>query len=102
MKHSIVLRAVLTHASYVRVIHVVKSHADSIGLAVLFLASVFPEKRAKREGESGVFSSSLIARTQIFLLHLQGVNRLLSLLFLVVAEPRWEKISRLRRPKRIV
>lgn len=84
MKHSIVVRAELTYASYVRVIHVVKSHADSIGLAVLFLASVFPEKRAKREGESGVFSSSPIARTQIFLLHLQGLDRLLSL---VVVEP---------------
>lgn len=86
MKHSTVVRALLTYASCERVMCVVKSHADSIGLAVLLLTSVFPEKRAKREGESVVpFSSPLIVRTQIFLLHLQALSRLPSLVFLVAS-----------------
>lgn len=50
--------------SYVRVIRACnmrrkKSNANLNGLAVLFLTSVFPEERAKREVESGDFSSRL-------------------------------------------
>lgn len=65
MKHLTVVRGGLTYASYVRVICLVKSHADLIDLAVLFLASVFPEKPAKREGESGVFSSPWRSELQL-------------------------------------